>query len=91
MRCSSLRAEALPRAARRPAGFDRAAEAAAGDAAAAGAGEAGGGSAGGARGQQREGDGSGSESDDGLPPLEANNNRRQPAPDHGSGGDDESD
>jgi hypothetical protein len=71
-----------PRPPRRPAGFDRAAagEAAGGDGGAAAAcDDAGGGGGGGARGHEREaGSGSGSESDDGLPPLEQNTNRLQP-------------
>jgi hypothetical protein len=70
-----------PRSPRRPAGFDRVAAggAAAGDGGAAAGDDAGGGGASGARGHGLEpGRGSGSESDDGLPPLEANTNRLQP-------------
>ena len=84
-----------PRAPRRPAGFDRGAaagEAAAGDAGAAAGDEAGGGGAGDARGREREPGGSESESDDGLPPLEANTNRLQPGRGgHGASSDDSSD
>jgi hypothetical protein len=65
-----------PRAANRPAGFDKAvaAEEAAGGAG--GAGDAGFDDAGRARGDERE-PGSSESSDDGLPPLEANMNRHR--------------